>query len=522
MISIFVRLKLRLLRNVLRTSHGLGVVAFTVLALGAGATIGLFANSTSDTDRVIFSPVFGGILVITWLVGPILFGASDETIDTTRLALYPLDGDRLATGLAVSGLIGPGPIAAAVALAGVASRAPSIPSALLAAVAIAATLTLATVNSRLLLTALGSSLRKRRTRDLATVAAGLVVGALGAASQILSATSDSINRATVATIADVVRLTPIGWSSDALGRASTGELLVPILELIATMALISLLVRLWGRVLSRALTEVTEADESNEVGTSMIRADAQPGFDNPLRVILRKERRYFSRHPRYRLQVVSQLTVLIVGGAPFLGAVVQGDKAAVLLGSIPGLTAGVTGSNLLGPDGRSLWAEVVAMPSLTPLLRGRSLAFAFLGFVGAFIITLGSAIWTGGWQYFLPALACAIGMALTGSGVGSFTSVVAPALYPDDGSPNPFATSTPGSGCFTAVFTFTGVGIGLVLIVPILIGMAGARDEAWVRLALLPFAPTYGFVIWWLTTRAAGKRANRKQPELITQLAKAA
>lgn len=522
MTSLFVRLKLRLLRNILRTSQGPGVVAFAILVMILGVSVSIGLRRADDVDRLIAAPVLAGFLLVMWLVAPILFGASDETIDTTRLALFPLDTDAAARGLAVAGLIGPGPIAALVALGGVASRAPDPLSMILAAAAAVVTIALATSNSRLLLTVLGSSLRKRRTRDIATLATGAGVGLLGVASQVLAANGQLFDRANVTRIAEIVRLTPLGWSGDALGRASRGELAVPLLELSASIGLLWLIVKVWGIALARALTEVTEAAEESDIGGGFIGPDPKPGAASPLRVIMAKERRYFARHPRYRLQVVSQFTVLVIGGAPFIGAVLQRNPESVLLGSIPGLTAGITGSNLLGPDGRSLWAEITSMRTLTPLLRGRSLAFAGLGFVGAALITFGAAIWTGGWVFVAPALGCAIGMALTGSGVGSYTSVVAPALYPDEGSPNPFATSTPGSGCITAIYTFIGVGVGLVLVGPILAMLAVARDDASARVVLIAAAPLYGTVIWWFTTRAAGRRADRKSPELITELAKAA
>ena len=522
MIGLFVRLKLRLLRNMLRTSSGPGLVAFTILAFIIGASLGVRFSNVSEIDRVIFSPIFGSILVLIWVVGPIIFGNSDETIDTTRLALFPLNTVRLATGLGAASMIGPGPMAAALALGGIASQAPTIASGLLSVLAILATIALATTNSRLLLTVLGSTLRHRRSRDLATLATGLSIGLIGVLTQVLVASGGSISRPRMAAVADIVRLTPLAWPSDALGRASTGELLTPAIQLVATVALLAVIIHVWGRALKRALTEVTEADGAGEMKRSLVNSNGATGPVSPIRAVLQKERRYFARHPRYRLQVISQMTVLLIGGAPFIRAVIDGDPESVLLGCIPGLTAGVTGSNLLGPDGRSLWAEIVAMPSLTPLFRGRSLAFAGLGFAGALLITLATAAWTGGWQFVLPALAAAIGMALTGAGVGSYTSVVVPALYPDDGSPNPFATSSPGSGCSTALFTFTGVAVGLVLVAPILVLLVAARDSVGAGFVLAASAPIYGFAIWWFTTAAAGRRADRKTPELVSLLARAA
>lgn len=517
---VFVRLKLRLLRNVLRTASGPGLVVFTILALGIGVVVGLALRWSTDLERFIVTPILGAGFVASWALGPVLFGNSDETIDTTRLALFPLDPDRLAGGLAVSALVGPGPVAALIALAGAASQAPSVASGVLAALACVATVVLATTLSRLLLTALGSGLRRRRSRDLATLATGLIIGLGAVGLQLFAVYGNVLELRSLASIADVVRLTPFGWPSDALGRASTGALLVPAVELIGTVAVVVVAVRAWAVLLSRALTEVTENDDQLSSAEPLVAVD-RPGPVRPIVAAFVKERRYFGRHPRYRVQVLSQATVLILGGAPFLGAIIDREPTAVLFGCIPALTAGVTGANLLGPDGRALWAEYLALPSLTPLLRGRSLAFALLGVVAAVVLTLGSAIWTGGWQYAPAALGAAIGMAFTGSGVGAVTSVLAPSLYPDEQSTNPFATSSPGSGCLPAVITFTGVVVGLVLSGPILFGLARARETDLAIALVAVLAPFYGTAIWSATTAVAGRRIERRGPELVTFLSSA-
>ncbi len=518
MTLLFIRLKLRLLRNVLRTSGGPGLVVFSILAIGIGLVVAQALRWSDDLERFIVMPIIGSLFVLTWALGPVLFGNSDETIDTTRLALFPLDPDRLASGLAVQALIGPGPIAAILALAGAATQAPTLPSLALACIAVVATVLLATTLSRVLLTALGSGLRRRRSRDLATLATGGVIGVAAVGLQVFVVYGNVFDLGRLARIADVVRLTPFGWPGDALGRASTGALLVPFVELVGTAAVIVVAVRMWAVLLERALTEVAEHEADTLVSRPLI-STAKGGSVSPSFAAFVKERRYFARHPRYRVQVMSQVTVLILGGAPFLGAIVRREPEAVLFGCIPALTAGVTGANLLGPDGRALWAEYLALPSLTPLLRGRSLTFAALGVSAAVVLTLGSAIWTGGWRFAPAALGAAVGMAFTGSGVGAITSVLAPSSYPDEQSTNPFATSSPGTGCLPAIITFSGVLVGLLLSAPLLFGLARAREQVEAIVIVAAGAPLYGFLLWSATTAIAGRRVEHKGPELVAFLA---
>ena len=515
---LFVRLKLRLLRNVLRTSAGPGLVIFTILAIGTGIVAALAMRSATDAERFIVTPILGVAFVLTWAFGPVLFGNSDETIDTTRLALIPLDPNRLASGLAVQALVGPGPIAAVIGLSGIASRSPDLLSGFLAVAAVFATVVFATTLSRMLLTALGSGLRKRRSRDLATLLTGISIGAAAVGLQLFVVYGSSIDLGTLASIADVVRLSPFGWAGDALGRASTGALLVPTIQLVATIAMVAVAIRVWAMLLERALTDVTE-HEDESLTTRPLVPVGSGGSMAAWRVTFIKERRYFTRHPRYRVQVMSQATVLILGGAPFLAAIIRREPEAVLFGCIPALTAGVTGANLLGPDGRALWAEYLALPSLTPLLRGRALTFAALGVVAAVALTLGSAWWTGGWRFAPAALGAAVGMAFTGSGVGAVTSILAPSPYPDEQSTNPFATSSPGAGCLPAFITFGGVIVGLVLSGPILYGLAQAGDRSQAIALVAALAPPYGIGVWFAATAIAGRRGERKGPELVTYLA---
>ncbi len=518
MIGLFARLKLRLLRNALRSSDGaLGLILFTALALVGGGSIALIVMGLNDAERVTVAPLIGGVITLGWLVGPLLFGASDETIDTSRLGTFGLDPRALAGGMATAAVIGPGPLAAMLPLLGLTSQAPTIGHGLLAALASVMTVVFATSGSRLALTALGAGLRKRKSRDITTLAAGLAAGVVGLGGQALAVAGGAPSIERLAPIADVVRLTPLGWSADAIGRASAGEVWVPLVELAATGVLIVVMLRAWVDVLTWVLENVEESSVETDVGGHF--ASDAPGSVRPIRAVLAKETRYLRRHPRYRVQVVSQGIVLVVGGAPFIAAILSRDPQAVLLGCIPGLTAGVTGSNLLGPDGRALWAESLALPTLTPVLRGRSLAFALLGLASAGLITFGTAAWTGGWKFVPIALCAAIGMALAGSGVGAVTSVLAPTPFPDDDSPNPFATNAPGSGCLNGLVTVVGVFVGLAFAAPILIGLAQAREDAAWGLLVIVLSPIYGAAIWTATTAWAGRRATNRTPEIVSILA---
>ncbi len=516
------RLKLRLLRNTLRQREGGGLILFTLTAGIAGTFIAGWVWTATPEVRASIGPVLVTVLIVGWWLAPLVLGASDETVDPRRLLPFSLPARSTATAMTTTALIGPGPLASSLPLWALALRASTPAGVIVGLFTAAATLALAVTSSRWMVTVLGARLRQRRSRDLATVTAGVAAGAGGLTLQLLLQ-SDRLTPQALRASADVVRWLPIGWPGDGLGRISNGEVLIPALELIATIALTALVVSRWLPALERSLTEVEEGLAPTPTSQHLL--GARRGWVSPIEslntraaAIVAKEWRYLLRHPRYRVQVLSQATVLLIGGAPFFAAVLAGDPRAVLVGCIPGLTAGVTGSNLLGADGRALWGEWITLPTLRPLLRGRSLAFASLGIGLVIVLTMVVSLITGGWRYAPTAIAAGVGMSLAGAGIAAIASTLAPVLFPEDDNPNPFASGAPGTGCLNGIATMAGVVAGLLASAPILYGLAQSRSGGTPLVVTLVAAPAYGAVVWALATRLAGRLADKRAPELLAMM----
>ena len=113
---ILIRLKVRLLRNAFRSSAGLGLVMFTFFAGAISFTLTALIRRAAADDLVAFAPLLSAVMIGGWALVPLMFGASDEMVDSTRLATFPLRATQLAPGMAASAMVGPGPIAAAVPL----------------------------------------------------------------------------------------------------------------------------------------------------------------------------------------------------------------------------------------------------------------------------------------------------------------------------------------------------------------------------------------------------------------------
>ncbi|HEY6797758.1 MAG TPA: hypothetical protein VI248_24040, partial [Kineosporiaceae bacterium] len=227
LIRLLVRLKLTLLRNSLRTSTSQRIAtivgALVALLLTTTGTLLLALLRVVDASWAAFGVVAGGsLLVLGWGLVPLLVSGVDETLDPARFALLPLRARQLAPGLLLSGVLGiPGVATSVLALGTLItwSRAPlpellAIPSALLGVLT-------CVLMSRLLTTAAARVLAARRSREVGTVVAVLLMSSLGLWPTLLS--QGRLRPADAAALVDVLGWTPLGlpWAGPA--DAATGH-----------------------------------------------------------------------------------------------------------------------------------------------------------------------------------------------------------------------------------------------------------------------------------------------------------
>src|SRR5437762_2773032 len=113
MVGVFVRLKLRLLRNGLRSGwqRTLGLVLGTAFALpiALGGFVALSVGGRhADAAQPLAVLGFTGLFV-AWITLPVIGFGTDETLDPARLATFPLTRRHLITGLLASSFIGIAP-----------------------------------------------------------------------------------------------------------------------------------------------------------------------------------------------------------------------------------------------------------------------------------------------------------------------------------------------------------------------------------------------------------------------------
>ncbi len=176
--SVFVRLKLSLLRNGLRQSSGrkAAYIASAVFALlfAALQLIGLVVlrgNEHAVTVVVLLTALVG----IGWAVMPLFFPSGDETLDPSRLVMLPLRPRPLIRALLTASLVGIGPLFTfCLALGSVIAVARGAAAAAVGVLAVALTLLLCVALARAVAAANVRLLTSRKGRDLA-VLSGLVI-----------------------------------------------------------------------------------------------------------------------------------------------------------------------------------------------------------------------------------------------------------------------------------------------------------------------------------------------------------
>jgi ABC-2 type transport system permease protein len=173
MARVFVRLKLRLLRNGFSSSPGTAVLygLGTLLAVGGGILMAVVMASTvggADKAGTVLPLVVFAFIWLIWIVGPLLNSSQgDQSIDPSRLELLPLSHSVQVRGPLVAGLVGPAAVGTFIGALGAALATDLTVPARVGAVLCAVLLVLMCVAwSRALAAAFAGALNSRRGRDL--------------------------------------------------------------------------------------------------------------------------------------------------------------------------------------------------------------------------------------------------------------------------------------------------------------------------------------------------------------------
>ncbi|GAA0388072.1 transporter [Acrocarpospora corrugata] len=521
MIGTFVRLKLRLIAGSLRgelirqLGFGFSIFAAVICASLGFLLFSLARFGAADLAVQVGAVVFTGA-VLSWMIVPLLAFGLDETLDPSRLALFPLTTRQLATGLFAASATGAWPIASLVALfGGVVGLSRGLGGVLIGLVAVPLVFALCLVASRLVTTALSGALRSRRGRDLLAVAVVFVVLLTQLPNLVLNRGLPGDGMGMFRAAADALRWTPPGLAAHAIADGG----LIGVLDLLILAAVVLLLGWLWILALRAALVR---PDASNQGGS--VRRSRRTGLlpDSRLGAIIAKELKYARREPRGRVAwfsaaAIGGIMLFSLNGTQNAQDAVNAPGFGLAVGPalIAALMIGVQSANTFGIDGRSLWMNAVAFGSDRDVrtdFAGRQLAnFLISGPLLAVISVIG-AVLGGNLLWAVPATLlawCMLGLAM---GTGALMSVLSPYTYPE--RMNAFSGAAPGQGGQAFVAGFGALfGAGL-LILPVLIPTVFFAP--WVSV----IGAVYGAAVAWGGRRIAAKIGFRRFPELLAAVSR--
>jgi ABC-2 type transport system permease protein len=520
----FARLKLRLLRNGLRSPQY--AMLFTVGAIGAGllAFLGFISLAALRNDSIAGDAtiVAFGTVTAAWIVVPLLGFGTDETLDPQRLALLPLPSRDLLRGLLTAALIGVAPVATALGLSGaVLGLAHDFVAVMLILAAIAGTIALCVVGSRTMIALLAPLLRSRRGRDLMVMTVVIIVFVPNALRLFAMQSGVHNVRHTFTVIADRVRYTPFGLGGVAAADAGRGDTAAALLALIFLAALIGALLVVWSLAIPRAMTSADIAAPAEHKQRAS--GGALPLFPRSLPFLRRnrsgavtsKELRYYVRDPRRRGPLIAALVLPAVFLFSSMREAHTRPAPGTLLALIALLPASGLTLNQFGLDGAALWSTIVSGNDPEADLFGKNTATMLLVVPLVAVPGVAAAAVTHGWAYLPLTIGLAPGMLGVILAVGNAVSAWAPYALPD--RQNPLAAN-PGQGCVGALAALAALLVDGIVLLPVLGVTFLALTATTVPLTTVVsvlFATAYGATIWWLGRRAAARHLYWRMPELL-------
>jgi ABC-2 type transport system permease protein len=522
---LLVRLKVRLLRNRIRTARG-GVVN-AVLSAVLGVVVGisaflLIAASASAHDSRLSRAILvlgSSALLLGWVVFPMITFGADETLDPARLQLLPLRRRPLMTGLLASSFIGFAPAAATLAIAGAVVGYGRGPWVVITALAGVGLLVLCAATARMVTTLLASRLTSRRGRDaMVIIAAFLALSVQG----LRFVRFTSIDPELIDRLVNVFRWLPPGMLGHAILDANDGSYALAVVEILAPAALLPVVIAVWAAALDRSLTVVTggmtvRKRERGPRRTGLALLFDRLPFVTPTAVgaVAARELRYVARDPKRKVVVINSL-LLGLGGPLYFALRAGGGLApgTVLLSSVAGFIALLGSMNQFGFEGGALWLDIVAGNVTHDELLGKNLALAVQVVPVMAIAGVALAIVSGGWLFLPGALVMGLGGLGARLAVANVASVRFPQRLADNR--NPFAGGGAGQGCGTSMLITMCLFVQWIVLTPVAIaGVIIALGGAAYTLALAPAVAVYGFMLWKVGLGMASRWAFWRQPELL-------
>ncbi|MFF9841166.1 transporter [Streptomyces sp. NPDC013740] len=525
--SVFVRLKLSLLKNGLKQSSGrtAAYIASVVFAAVFAALVLLgFLLMRGSVNAPTVTVLLTGVMALAWTVMPLFVPSGDETLDPSRLVMLPLRPRPLVRALLVASLVGVGPVftlcvtlGAALALArgaaGTVAAVLAVPLVVLVCVALSRSV--AAANVRLL--------TSRKGRDLA-VLSGLVI-AVGM--QLVNFGAQRLSRvgglSSVEPAAEVVGWLPPASAVSAVDAAGDGDYAVAAAKLLLTAAALVGLVYWWQRSLVRLMVEpdgstigaASDAGAKDKASSGLLGRILPGGRTG---TVMERSLRYIWRDPKTK---AAWVTSLVIGAIVPVFNALQGTGTIYFACFASGML-GIQMYNQFGQDTSAFWmvAQTIATKAdAYAELRARALALLTVTVPYTLLVTAVTAGMLDAWQKLPEALGVALALLGAMVATGAVASANFPYSIPQDSA---YKNVAPGQGGLAWISIFGGMLAAAVLCAPVIgmtlyLHLADHEDLLWL---LLPGGVLYGALVTWGGLRLAAPRLAGRLPEILAAVSK--
>ncbi|MFF9068030.1 transporter [Streptomyces sp. NPDC014891] len=525
--SVFVRLKLSLLRNSLRQSGSRTAAYIVSIVFGAFFAAALvlgFVLLRGNADAAAVAILLTGALALSWAVMPLFIPSGDETLDPSRLVMLPLRPRPLVRALLVASLVAVGPaLTLVLALGAALSVAHGAAGTVVAVLAVPLTAVTCVALSRAVAAANVRLLTSRKGRDLAllsglVIAVGIQVVNFGAQRLGEAGGLESLKPATA-----VVGWLPPAAAIAAVDSASRGDHAVAAARLLLTAGALAALAYWWRRSLVRLMVE-PDGSTIGAASDAAVRERSGGGLlarilpDGRTGAVMERSLRYLWRDPKTKAGAVTSLALGLI--VPLVNAL-QGTGSIYWACFASGML-GMLMYNQFGQDTSAFWMVAQTISTTADAyaeLRARTLALLLVTLPYAVFVTVLTVAVLGEWNRLPDAVGLALGLLGAMLATGSVVSAVFPYSIPQDSG---YKNVAPGQGALAWISILGGMLAAPLLCAPLIgatiyLHVSDQRSLLWL---LLPAGTLYGALLVLLGLKVAAPRTARRLPEILAAVSK--
>jgi ABC-2 type transport system permease protein len=527
------------------------IVLLLIVLWGAGAiavvTFVAYRNLTPPANSEVLYLVLTGVLLI-WIMLPLLEFTSNEGLDVSKLALFPLTRAELMASLLFSTLLDIPTIGLVLLLAAViAGWAVSVPMAILAFFTMLIFYVLVVGVSQLVLALFMSTLQSRRFRDLSIIIVAVFASSCYLVEQFVLGGARFLHftqSLQSGSYSPYLQWLPSGVAARSILMAIQGNWGASLAWLGLLLVITVVVLYLWQLVLERSLSS-PEVSGSARVRNRRLQqavplavspgarpgsANAQPAGVNiwgrivspQVSAIALKDLKYYWRDPQLKARMFPALIYVII----FLVGPLLNPNSSRIGGSaftlfiaplLVFLFLATLSLNTLGLERDSLTTLFLFPVPPRRILWGKNLAVFALGIVEFLILIAVGVFLSHAWNLVLPVLIVGLaGMGVT-LGCANFASVYFPQYERPVQRGFRATGQTSQSGCLRAVLALVMLAATAILLIPVILALAlpyFLRAE-WIWNITIPLSLAYGIAFHQVVTRLVAPRILKRAPEIL-------